>query len=150
MESRVAQLETEVTSLQVELGRYKGQLEEQKQKLMDDIGIEFANTKLALGEIVVDARAEFAKLQQGITELHQGTLNALTELTKRMEIVEKGGTGKVQKGYLPTKSTIPKVMGGQEEDWRQWKEDTEDFMDDTNPGMKKFLREVAMQKDGPK
>ena len=31
-----------------------------------------------------------------------------------------------------------------------WKEDVEDFLDDANPGMKKFLQEVSMQAEGVK
>ena len=45
------------------------------------------------------------------------------------------------------KTTIPKTKDNKAEDWRQWKEDVEDFFDDAKPGMKKFLVEVMLQKE---
>ena len=45
-------------------------------------------------------------------------------------------------GYLPQKSMIPKTFSDKVDEWRQWQEDVEDFMDTLNPGMKALLQEI--------
>ena len=54
------------------------------------------------------------------------------------------GTGKHnEKGYLPQKNRIPKTFDDEYSQWRQWREDVEDYVDTARGGMKKFLKKIV-------
>ena len=46
------------------------------------------------------------------------------------------------KGYIPTKSLVPKAFGSTESDWRKWQDDTADFLDSINAGMRNLLKHI--------
>ena len=50
--------------------------------------------------------------------------------------------------YIPLKNIIPKILSNKEEEWRQWKEDVMDYLDETTLGVKDFLENVSKLK-GP-
>ena len=47
------------------------------------------------------------------------------------------------KGYITIKNLVPKQFGEKLEEWRVWKEDFEDYLDVSNPGMKGYLKMIA-------
>ena len=50
-------------------------------------------------------------------------------------------------GFMPVKEIMPKVYGGRLEEWRNWKDDMEDYADTVKPGMKEVMKEVEGEKD---
>ena len=53
MEEQLKALEESMTKMQVAFGSFKGTLDEQKDKLVDDIGLEFANQRITIDGVVV-------------------------------------------------------------------------------------------------
>ena len=46
--------------------------------------------------------------------------------------------------WIPTaEEHVPKVSKDKHEEWRQWQEDVEGYMDTVNPGMNALLEEVS-------
>jgi len=41
--------------------------------------------------------------------------------------------------YIPLKNIMPKILGGKVEEWRLWKEDVVDYLDEITVGMKEYL-----------
>ena len=80
------------------------------------------------------------KLQDEMAQVQK----TLEKILKNAEFKD-GGEEKRNKGYLPMKNMVPKVLGEKQEEWWIWKEDMEDYMDTTNPGIKKLLKEVAKE-----
>ena len=55
--------------------------------------------------------------------------------------------GKAKLGYLPQKHMIPTTFSDKPEEWRQWQEDIEDYLDSINPGIKALLQEINKDAD---
>ena len=70
-----------------------------------------------------------------------------SSFSKRWQKEEVKGTEKSPFCYIPLKDRKPKPLGDKEEGWRAWKEDTEDYLDQGKPGMKKLLQAVAKKED---
>ena len=154
--SRLRQMESTVGQLRGELADYARGLAGQRVEQEDRLDKEFANHKLMMGEIIEGARKEFVDLKSGITNLYTATDNALKVVMKKIEDVEQGigggggadtgDAGWKEKGYIPTKSMIPKTYNNQEDQWRQWQEDVTDYFDNVNPGMRKFLKQWSWKR----
>ena len=155
MEARMTQMETDLATMRADMLTHARSLEEQKVALMDNLNLEFANHKILMGEIIEGARKEFADLKGGIKSLYDATDNALKVVMNKVQDIEhgKGGGGSGDggdagwktKGYIPTKSMIPKTFTNQEEEWRQWQDDVTDYFDNVTNGMRKFLKEVELE-----
>ena len=131
LEERVKDSEDELIKVKIEINQLVGNLDEQKKELLDSLNLEFANVKIALNEIVVGARTEFEK--------HKAAIQALYEETAK----NQGGKGS-QNGYLLQKNMVPDQLT--KDNWRDWKEDAESYMDTVTKGMKEVLHEAAKEK----
>eukprot|EP00973_Karenia_brevis_P081212 11259935-Karenia_brevis.AAC.1 len=98
-------------------------------------------TRLGLQQIYTDAQAEF----QNAHNLLQQAAKQMEEIKARLTVVETNK--QAHSGYLPHKTTVPKVLGEKVETWRNWKEDVTDFLDAANPGMKNMLKAVEKEQE---
>ena len=76
------------------------------------------------------------------------SMSGSTDIYERLKKLEENRGNERREGkakYLPMKNLIPKVMTDKVEEWRRWKEDTMDYLDMTNPGMKDFLEDLEAQ-----
>ena len=73
MESRVSEVEKEVTLLKTSLAVYEADIEKQKATLLDYINKEFATSKLAMVEIAECARPTptWKDLKSGVYTIHK-------------------------------------------------------------------------------
>ena len=119
-------------------------------------------------EILADAEAaqkEFYKVKTGHKNLYDNPEMALKDLNERYNkfyvdadaevkalkarvsgLETSGSSGQAPEkrdglghGYKPATSMIPKSFTDKIEDWRSWKEDIDEFLDMSNPGMKMFF-----------
>ena len=162
MTCRMLQLEVDSSVTKAEILDVLRRMQEQKDLVMDAIGKEFAQIKVNMDSIVMEAAREFenTRLQQeaGYKDLFERTKNAVENLESKMAKMEAGeglrenrgergewkNTGK---GYLPLKQTIPDQLGNEPERWRSWKRDTLGYLDSITKGMKVFLGEVESADD---
>ena len=170
---RVENLESGMNQLNVDFAIFKTQLEEQRINMIDEVQKGFANGQNDMGQVlqaasngfevlkkeievvVSGAREEFKKMNDNFNNLYTDANSAVVELKGRLDLLEaNGGQGiggaqgygdKGQRGYLPTKNTIPKTFDHKLEEWRQWKDDVLDFFDENNKGMREFLVEVQKE-----
>ena len=49
------------------------------------------------------------------------------------------------KGFVPIKDSVPEMYEGKLEEWRDWKENMEDYVDTVKGGMKEIMREVEKE-----
>ena len=150
MEEKTKELERQITGLQLQFGVFEPSLGDKAQGIMDQVLKSFADVRIELDNVVGSARVEFTAQDAARRLLEAQATAAVAALTERVQTLERGG-GRSEggsRGYLPKKNTIPRKIDDNEEDWRQWKADVEDFLDEENPGMKQFLEEIAKQKDG--
>ena len=145
-------VERQLGQLQVEFGVFEAGLESKATKIMDDVMVQFAGVRIELDNVINSAKNEFLLQHQARQQLEETASASVAALTNRVLLLEAQGGGRgdggAHTGYLPKKNTIPRKLDDKEEDWRQWKADVEDFLDEQNPGMKKFMEEIAKQKDG--
>ena len=58
------------------------------------------------------------------------------------------GTKDKRRGFLPEKRTVPKEFTGEViQEWRNWVEDVEDYLDGIMPGMQEFLKDFAKKEE---
>ena len=77
-----------MNKMEANFGSFRGSLDDQKEKLVDDFQMEFTKQKLALGEVVSGAQQEFKKLEAGLQTLYQATEMNIIDLGKRLQEVE--------------------------------------------------------------
>ena len=77
---------------------------------------------------------------------HSAAMKSLNTSVDTLEAVGAGAgvTVSAAQGYLPEKSTLPKIFDGSVEEWRGWKYDFADFLDTS---MYLFLEEIAKSRD---
>ena len=90
------------------------------------------------------------KLQDAQVSMHNRNSQSMEQLATRIAIIEAkslegAGDERRNKGYIPIKNLVPKLFGDKVEEWRTWKEDFEDYLDMSNPGMKAYLKIMATQ-----
>ena len=132
---------------------YARGLETQKKEFQDNTEIQFQQHKLVINELIASARKEFGDLHINLNTLHGMTDQALKDVNKKINELEGdrsgGGAGHgvawKSKGYIPTKSLVPKTFTNKEEDWRRWQDDAMDYFDSLNEGMKDLLKEVELE-----
>ena len=167
---RMAALEGEVTRIQNDFGTFKAALDLQREFMEDEISKRFVKSNLDLQEelqaasrgfdllkyeifaVVTGAREEFTKTNENLNYVYKNVDVAIGELKSRMVQVEahggQGGGGhqdRTTRGYLPIKNIVPKILDNKLEEWRQWKDDVLDFLDENNKGMRNFLVEVQKE-----
>ena len=148
MEGRLGQLEATVAQLRGDVADHTRGLEAEKRDFQDQINLEFSKHKLVIQEIIASAKSEFDDVKANLNTLYRATDAALQDVTKKIDNIDtdKGGHGGWKaKGYIPTKSLVPKVFTNKEEDWRRWQDDAMDYFDSINPGMKDLLREIELE-----
>ena len=82
MDSRVEQLEAEMTDVKLKIDVHMRKLEEQNMEFTDQVNVELTKHKLAIGEIVDSARKEFENVNQGLHVSYEQTKSAVEELAK--------------------------------------------------------------------
>ena len=106
-------------------------------------------------EAVQMIRTQMLRAEANVSTVNQQWANLVSRvdgIQQRQAQNPTGGNANGQghhprRGYLPEKATIPKTLADKYEEWRQWKEDVEDFLDTRTKGMKVFLQQVANDKD---
>ena len=101
------------------------------------------------------------KMQHDLQNLYQMSERSIIDLQKRCQELEarahqagcghdggKGGKGH-SRGYLPQKHLIPESFDNKMDDWRQWLDDLLGYLENCNPGMKAFLKNLAGRDDPP-
>ena len=142
----VADVVKRLDKLEADFGVFKSVLDEQRVKMQDRIEVEFTNKTLEMENVILGAKTEFEDIRSKIQYIFDETAKIFADTTKRLDCLEQRSGGK-QKGYLPVKNTLSKTMSNKSEEWKQWKSDVEDFVDDANPGMKEMFREILKEKD---
>ena len=153
MISRIEALEVDIEAVKGNLRVVLSQLEGEKTVFLDSINKTFTDHKLVINEVVEGARSEFTNLrasQQALYESMATTVHGLDERLARLEAIGSAAQADVEgwgsrRGYIPTKFTIPKTFTDKEEEWRQWKDDVEDYLDHANPGMRDLLNEIDVE-----
>ena len=150
-EARLAQIEASLISLRGDLADVLNTFTREKVEFKDLVQLEFANQKLAIGEVVEGARKEFFTVKAAIDDLYYKTAQSVQALDAKVIKMEAsgshGGSSGGMKGYLPQKQMVPKAFSDKAEDWRTWQEEIEDYLDSVNPGMKELLKEVDKEED---
>ena len=174
MEAKVESLEQQIQGLKILGDQRQAELAAEGQRLLEGIQTESATVKAAIGQTVVEAKAEFDRLReeqrqvieaaaaefkkqreqqeqrrQDILTVYQAMQIAVVQTNEKIEagITEGGSTsGKKDVQYLPDKQMIPDEYEGQLEGWRAWKEDMLRLFDKKNRGMRRFLEEVEKEK----
>ena len=88
MESRISEVEQEVTQLKIHMEAKDKGIEEQKKTLVDYIDKQFATHKLVMQEIVEGAKVEFAAQRMNLQTLYEATTKELEAMKDRLEDVE--------------------------------------------------------------
>ena len=93
-----------------------------------------------------DVRQESQGIKSVVTNVSASHGQELGAIKQRVEQIEKmlenkgrGGNtdakgGEKMMGFIPVKEMKPKVYGGRIEEWRNWKDDMEDYGDTVKPG----------------
>ena len=94
-------------------------------------------------------------MQAAFVELEEKTKTTYKQIIERLEKQEQlggadrgdggGGKGFGRRGYLPSKHLIPEVFDNKMDEWRQWLDDLLGFLENSNTGMKEFLRSLAKE-----
>ena len=139
MESRLSEIEKEVTQIKIHMEAKDKGLEEQKKVLLDYIDKEFATHKLVMQEIVEGAKVEFAAQRMNLHTLYEATVKELETMKERLEDVERHGTQTGKGKFLTAKHMLPRTLDKQE-DWKQWKGEVEDYCEVVMDGTKEVKR----------
>ena len=140
MDLRVEALERKQDAMESEVAKYIRISEEQKEGFADAVQKAIAELKYELGQTINDARAEFYKIREEMGTVWGHANLAVGELRDRIQQLEAGSTGEgggeygIRKGggkggYLPMKNMTPKILS-KEEEYRSWKEDMENYLDE--------------------
>ena len=127
LNARIDQLEVDSAVTKAELLDVLRQMQEQKQSVVDDVQIAFANVQNRIEYIINDASREFKDLKQNqstnYNDLFSRMKASVDMLEDRLKGLEgrpggdyRGGGGSFkQQGYLPLKVIIPEQLGKQPE-----------------------------------
>ena len=140
-EERIETLERKLEAMEEGLAKYMRITEEQKEGFSDAVQRGMSILKAELGMTINDARGEFTKIREEIVNVWGQASSAVGELRGRIQELEMGGVGEGgskgggKGGYLLMKNMVPEVLS-KDEEYRGWKEDTEDYLDENRPGMR--------------
>ena len=149
--ARIVQLEVDSSVTKTEIIDLLRQVGEQKQAMVDEVALNFADVRNRIDSLINDTRRELEGLSNQTRDLNQRTKTAVDTLDGRLTEVERkggGGHGGTEggvdkpKSYLPIKSTIPEPLGDEPLKWRAWKRDTLGYLDSITRHMKRFLTAV--------
>ena len=130
--SEIMELHDEGIRLNERFSEITQDLQNEKDGLIKSLDEEFQRHKIALGEVVGQAKLTFEDLRTHMSSLHANTGDAFRGFKERVEKLEalqgksSGGTGgktsaPADNGYLPVKSFLPKTFDGKEEGkWRKF------------------------------
>ena len=143
-------LQSIVSRLREDLEKLTGVFGAEKQTFMDALQVSHADQQNKLFGVVNDARAEFEQLRAAGADLHEKTASSVNDLYNKVGELQRGagsgGGGRKETGYIPQKMAVPKPFSDKMEDWRMWQEEVEDYMDSINPGVKKLLQAINIEK----
>ena len=146
MESRISEVEKELTLLKTALAVHEAGIEKQKEHLLDHINLEFTTSKLAMNEIVESAKVEFAAQRMNLQTLYEATVKELEAMKERLEDVENKGCQQSKGRFLSAKHMLPRTLEKQE-DWKQWKSEVEDYCEVVMEGTKEVLEELRNKRN---
>ena len=146
MESRISEVEKELTLLKTALAVHEAGIEKQKEHLLDHVNLEFTTSKLAMNEIIESAKVEFAAQRMNLQTLYEATVKELEAMKEKLEEVETKGARNGKERFLAAKHMLPRTFDKQE-DWKQWKGEVEDYCDVIMEGTKDVLEEVRNKRD---
>lgn len=123
---------------------------------LQQVNEQFSIHQAALMTVINEARAEFDSLKRNLQGLYGGTGATFQEVHNKVRALEQevqnlrtnppsggnGGGGGGMRGFLPTKSQVPKTFGKKESDWRMWQEDVATYLDTMEPGIAAVLKRV--------
>ena len=126
---------------------------------MDEIRASVETLKTQASTAVVDLQNKFSsistedknkELQQGLKDLHDKAEKSVVDLQQRVSILETtgvssggnvGSKGKDNvRSYIPLKEQKPDPFDSDPAIWRNWKEDTLNYLDTQNQGIKEVLK----------
>ena len=97
------------------------------------------------GNMAAAVKKEVDKLAEGLQDLYKKTEAAVVGLANRVQGLEtnyQGNAGKdKKKSLLHMKDMLPKELT-KDEEWRKWKADVEDYVEETVPGMKEQMEKA--------
>ena len=145
--NRIETVESTLTDLTIQLRTFSDGLAAQKARFAESVGDKIDKCKAALQHVVDEAKTEFMKLHGDVNTLHEKTAAAFTKVEDKVREMEELGPQRssdtaMGKGYIPTKHQIPKPFVNKDEEWRKWQDDTSDYLDSINIGMRKLLKHV--------
>ena len=125
---------------------FRGEFETQKE-LLQNLGNNFANL----------LNTNSADLNAKLEEHVKRTKDSVLDIEDRLQRINveaghgraDGGSERGRRGYLPQKHFIPDPFDNKMEEWRQWLDDLLGFLDNSNAGMKDFLRDLAKEDNFP-
>ena len=94
-----------------------------------------------MNEIVEGAKTEFASQSFNLQKLYEVTSNELERVKERLDEVEKKGRHNGKGKFLNPKHMLPRTLDDQE-DWKQWKSQVEDYCEVVMDGTKEILEVV--------
>ena len=144
MESRITEVEKEISLLKIHMEAKEKGIEEQKKTLVDYIDKEFATHKLVMQEIVEGAKVEFAAQRMNLQTLYEAMVTQLESVKERLEEVETKGHQHGKEKFLAAKHMLPRTFDNQE-DWKHCKGEGEDYCDVIMKGTKDVLEEVRSE-----
>ena len=145
MESRMTDIEQEVSQLKIHIMAKDQGLEEQKKVLIDHMDKEFATHKLVMQEIVEGPKVEFAAQGMNLHTLYETTTKELEAMKDRLYEVERKGSQDSKGKFLAAKHMLPRTLDKQE-DWKQWKGEVEDYCEVVMDGTKEVFEEMRNKK----
>ena len=105
------------------------------------------HTQMMLDQLRQEMNDKIGKLESQIKESQLGH-KELLETLQNLGNMGNGnnGNGGSAKSYLPLKSSIPNKYDGKAlDEWNEWKEETEDYVDTIKKGLQEILKWIASQ-----
>ena len=129
-----------------ELLRRMQAIEGKQQQQQDQHNLLVQRLEEYAGNLAAEVHKEFGKVSGGLQDLYKKTEAAVVGLTNRVlglevNYNENPHKGKKKLSLLHVKDMRPKELT-KDEEWRRWKADVEDYVEEAAPGMKDQLEKV--------
>ena len=150
-EQQIDNVKEQIELINVSLGSLRGdqgtslqRIIEASQKLSDDTERSLAEIRTGGDTLYHDTKKKF----DDMTNALHATFAEIQQKLYDMEGKTKfGGDKDKSKSYLPLKNLVPKKMDHDVNKWRSWRDDTLDYFDTINTGIKELLKGIIKCKD---
>ena len=151
--SSMEELAAHIQSLAGQMHELKEDTEGKRHQLIQVI----AQKTDELQSKITTADGENKKLVEELKNTFASFESAMANVQQRIAMVESrstaGGQGGGSEGGLkhliPAKNMMPNKFSGKLEDWRKWRGDVEDYLEEMVPGTKRTLQECARTEQEP-